>query len=347
VTTPVNPVTTHDATQPTHPTHPTPVAVYAGVDVSKAKLDLARSDSPGVSTFANDPGGIAALIASLRGASVAAIVAEATGGLERPLLDALLDAALPVALVNPAHVRHFAQGLRRLAKTDALDAAVLMEYARLASPRLAEKRSGSRTELEALVTWRRQLLHTRTETTNRRGATTSKAVLKSLDLLLKTLDQQIDSLDKQIRKLIDCDGDDLGPLEKLLRTVPGVGPVLAATLLAELLELGSLGRRPICSLVGVAPFNRDSGTSRGKRRIRGGRTAVRSVLYMASVACLRCNPVIAAFAERLGRAGKVGKVVVTACMRKLLTLLNAMVRHRLTWDQLDVVKNLAAHPTTP
>jgi len=265
------------------------------------------------------------------------IVVEATGGLEQPLLDALLDADLPVARVNPGQVRHLAKALGLLAKTDAIDAKVLVAFARHAQPRLSEKRDKTRTELEALVTCRRQLLKVRTEQTNRHATTTSAKARKAIDAVLKTLDQQIESLDKQIRKLID-DDDQLHPLDRILRSTPGVGPLLSATLLAELTELGSLPRRPVSALVGVAPFNRDSGRFRGKRTIRGGRSAVRCTLYMATLAAMRSNPVIQRFAQRLKDAGKPNKLVITACMRKLLTILNAMLRDQLEWSQLKLTQ---------
>jgi transposase len=310
-----------------------------GIDIAKSKLDLARSDSTSVVTFSNDAAGITQLIASLKDAPIASIVIEATGGLERPLLEALLDAQLPVALVNPGQVRSFARGIGKLAKTDAIDAVVLMEYARRASPRLAEKRSKNRTELESLVTCRRQLLHVRTEQTNRRSSTTSAPARKAIDAVLKTVNRQILELDRQIARLIESD-DDMNRTGKLLASVPGVGAVLSATLLAELVELGTVGRQQLCALVGVAPFNRDSGSFKGKRAIRGGRASVRSVLYMASLAAMRFNPVIQRFAGRLKAAGKLNKVIIVACMRKLLALINAMVRENLTWDQLHVVKTV-------
>ena len=309
-----------------------------GIDVAKDKLDLARSDTDPVHTVANDPAGIARIVKELVAAGPQLIVLEATGGLEQPLLDALLDAGLPVSRVNPAHVRHFAKALGILAKTDAIDAHVLVAFARHAQPRLAAKRSKSRVELDALVTCRRQLTQSRTEQTNRRLTTTSKAALAAIGAVVKTLDKQVDSLDQQIRKLIDSDGD-LGGMDKLLQSVPGVGPVLSATLLAEVAELGTTDRRQAAALVGVAPFNRDSGRLKGKRSIRGGRAAVRCVLYMATVAAIRCNPVIRSFADRLKAAGKTPKIVITACMRKLLALLNAMLRDRLEWSQLKVVQN--------
>jgi transposase len=314
-------------------------AVFVGIDVSKDKLDIAGTDSPVVTTFSNDASGIALLIASMKTLVPAVIVIEATGGLERAALHALLDAGLPVALVNPNHVRHFARGLGKLAKTDAVDARILAEFARLASPRLSEKRSKHRDELEALITCRRQLLHVRTEQTNRRSTTLSSDARKAIDAVLKVLDKQIDELDRKIKRLIESD-DDFNSIDKLLRSVPGVGVVLSATLLAELMELGNVTRQEIGALAGVAPYNCDSGRFKGKRSIRGGRSCVRCVLYMAAVAAMRCNPVIKAFAERLKAAGKLPKVVITACMRKLLTLLNAMIRDGLTWSELQVVKNL-------
>jgi transposase len=314
-------------------------SVFVGIDVALDKLDLARSDSGRTITFGNDADGIARLVAALASPRPALIVVEAIGGLERAVLDALLDAALPVALVNPARVRHFAIGIGILAKTDPIDASVLMEFARRAEPRLSVKRSENQVELEALVTCRRQLTHVRTEQTNRRQRTSSKSALKAIDAVLKTLGKQIEDLDKLIRKLIESD-DDFNSIDKLLKSVPGVGAVLSATLLAELAELGSVGRGAVAALVGVAPFNHDSGRMKGKRAICGGRASVRCVLYMATVAAIRCNPVIKPFAERLKKAGKQGKVVIVACMRKLLAILNAMIRQNLSWSELQLVKNL-------
>jgi transposase len=315
--------------------------VFVGIDVAKDKLDVARSDGPDLLTVGNDADGVGRVVAALRaaGPAVACVVVEATGGLERPVLDALLDAGLPVALANPAHVRHLAKGLGILAKTDAIDARVLVAFARHAAPRLARKRSANRAELDALVTCRRQLVHVRTEQTNRRARTASAAARRAIDAVLKAVDQQIESLDGQVAALIGSD-DDMGRLDALLRSVPGVGPVLSATLLAELGELGTVGRRQVGALAGVVPFNHDSGGMKGRRAIRGGRAAVRSVLYMATIAAMRFNPVIRAFAGRLRAAGKAGKVVAVACMHKLLAILNAMARDGLTWDELDLVKKL-------
>jgi transposase len=315
--------------------------IFVGIDVSKAKLDVARSDTgDAVSTFANDPAGIAELVRRLGQLwqRVKLVLLEATGGLERQAVAALLEAGLPVALINPTRARYFAIGSGVLAKTDPVDARVLRECARRGAHRLLAQRGERRVELEALVTCRRQLLHVRTEQTNRRGSTASKPALRAIDAVLKTLDRQILELDRQIAELIKSD-DDLDRDNKLLATVPGVGAVLAATLLAELTELGTVGRRSIGALVGVAPFPNDSGPRKGKRCIRGGRACVRNVLYMATLAAMRFNPVIHAFADRLRDAGKAGKVVVVACMRKLLSILNVMLRERITWDELKLVKN--------
>lgn len=336
---------THDSSQVVSPQ---PVSfLFAGIDVAKDKLDLARSDTGELLTFPNDAHGIGRIVALLATARPARIVVESTGGLERPLLEALLDADLPVALVNPGRVRHFAIGIGILAKTDPIDASVLMEFARLAEPRLAQKRSDNQAELDALITCRRQLTAARTEQANCRLSTRSASAQKSIDTVLKTLDKQIELLEQKIRKLIDSD-DDFKHLDRLLRSVPGVGPVLSSTLLGELHELGSTDRRQIGALVGVAPFNRESGTFKGKRSIRGlrraqssrGRTQVRCVLYMATLAAIRFNPVLRNFAQRLGTTGKASKTIIVACMRKLLTLLNAMIRDNLTWTELHVVKAL-------
>lgn len=313
-------------------------ALIIGIDVAKDKLDLARSDQPAIVTCANNDADIATLVQRLAQDQPTMIVVEATGGYERPLVAALLEAELPIAVANPRHVRHLAKGLGLLAKTDAIDARVLVAYGRHAEPRLAEKREKNRIELEALVTCRRQLMLVSTEQRNRRQVTHSANARKAIDAVLKTLQRQIDTLDEQIRKLIDSD-DDLHRKDCIIRSVPGAGPILSATLLASLCELGQLDRGPISALVGVAPFNHDSGRSKRKRVIRGGRASVRSVLYMAALAAIRCNPVIRAFAQRLRAAGKVAKVVIVACMRKLTTILNAMLRDDLQWNQLNLVKN--------
>lgn len=313
--------------------------LFIGIDVAKKKLDIARSDSKKILTVTNDSKGISQLLDSLREFTPTTLVVESTGGLERGVLNALLDAKLPVAMVNPGNVRHFAKGIGILAKTDAIDAMVLVRFAQLASPRLTQKRSANQEELDALVTCRRQMTHVRTEQTNRRGATDNKVAIKAIDAVVKAVDKQIKDLDVKIRKIIDSN-DEFKDIDKRLRDVPGVGAVLSSTLLAELNELGNTDRRSLSALVGVAPFNCDSGEHQGARAIRGGRAELRGVLYMATIAAIRFNPVIARFAERLQKAGKKNKVVIVACMRKLLALLNAMIRDNLCWHELAVVKNL-------
>jgi transposase len=312
-------------------------SIIVGIDVAGNKLDLARSDSKQVLTVANDEHGIATLVDLLRPLRPAVIVIEATGGLERPLVQGLLDAQLPVAVVNPGNVRHLALGLGVIAKNDRIDAQVLVEFGRHAKLRLAEKRSKNQTELDALVTCRRQLAGARVQQSLRRGATSSTAALRSIDSVLKEFDRQIERLDRQIRKLIESD-DDFRDQDRILRSTPGIGPVASSTLIGELGELGQTDRQR-SALVGVAPYDNDSGPRKGKRFIRGGRVHVRCVLYMAAITAMRCNPVIRTFAERLKAAGKLPKVVITACMRKLVNFLNAMLRENKTWDQLNVVKN--------
>ena len=323
---------------------PSPAAgLYVGIDVSKDKLDVARGDGDAVASYANDAAGIRQLVASLSAAAPAMVVVESTGGLERPLLEALLEAALPAALVHPGRVRSFARGLGILAKTDRIDGKVLARFGQLVGPRLAEKRSKNQAELADLVTCRRQLAQTRAQQFNRRGSTVSRAALRSLDAVIAALDKQVESLDQRIRQLIDAD-DDFKHLDRLLQSAPGVRPTLSATMAAELRELGDADRREISALVGVAPYDEQSGRRDRRRSIRGGRTDLRCTLYMATLGAVRRNPVIRTLAQRLRATGKAGKVVVVACMRKLLTLLNVMVRDNLTWDQLDVVKKLAMSP---
>jgi transposase len=310
-----------------------------GIDVSKEFLDIARSDQKVPWRTPNDPAGIDALVLTLQQAAPACIVVESTGGVERALINALLDAGLKVAMVNPRNVRDFARGLGILAKTDAIDARVLARFAELAAPRLLEKRPEIQAELDALVTCRSQLVKSKTEQTNRLGSTASKTAREALAAIVAALEEQIELLERQIKDHLDSD-DQWKHLSEIIRSAPGVGPVLASTLLAQLPELGKTDNRQIASLVGLAPFNHDSGKLKGKRSIQGGRASVRGVLFMATTAAMRSNPLIKDFADKLLKAGKPWKVAVTACMRKFLILLNAMVRENLQWKELNRVKNL-------
>jgi transposase len=313
--------------------------VFAGIDVAKDALDLATSQGQSVERFDNTSQGIALLLQRLAMLTPACIVVEATGGLETPLIQALLEAALPVARVNPGNVRHFALGLGILAKTDPIDARVLCRFAELASPRLSEKRASHLLELDALVDCRRQLIKTRTEQTNRKLAATSKPAKNALNAVLLTLNKQIQKLEKEMARIIDSD-DDLKGLFQQLKSVPGVGEILASTLIAEVPELGKIPHRQLAALIGVAPINRDSGSSKGRRSIRGGRPTVRAALYMAAVCATRFNPLIKDFFTKLKAKAKPGKAIIVACMHKLLTLLNVMAQRNLLWQELEVVKSL-------
>ena len=262
---------------------------------------------------------------------------EATGGLERQLVAELIDAGWTVAVVNPRQVRDFAKALGRLAKTDGIDAETLALFAQRVQPRPTQKTPEKQQELDALVTRRRQLVSLRSMEKMRRPQAVHKAASRSIDKVLKVLDQQIAALDKAIARLIEAD-DDWRAKRDLIESVPGVGPTTSATLVAELPELGRLNRQEIASLAGLAPFNHDSGKFRGQRRIRGGRGALRATLYMAALTAKRCNEKLRSFAERLHRAGKPFKVVITACMRKLLTILNTLVRNGKPWTPHPLVE---------
>ena len=316
---------------------PTEVAtptVFVGIDVSKKKLDVCVMPGGELHAFDNDTTGHAELVAWGQALGKVLLVIQSTGGYERPALFALQDAGLTVALVNPRQVRDFAKGIGQLAKTDALDAAVLAEFARLVAPRPTAKTSGKQRELEALVTRRRQLLEVRVAEKNRSGQTTDKFIRQTLERVLKTIGREIKKTEDRIAKLLGNDDEWKAKLE-LLRSTPGVGPTVAATLVAELPELGKLNRQEIASLVGVAPFAKDSGTMRGRRSTWGGRRKVRSILYMAALSARRFNPVIKAFAQRLAIAGKSFKAIQVACIRKLLVILNTMVKNNTHWINIQ------------
>jgi len=275
------------------------------------------------------------LIAWLRPVGECLVVIEATGGYERLAMIALQDAGVSVALVNPRQVRRFAEGIGQLAKTDALDAAVLAQFARMVSPSPAEKTSEKQRELQALVVRRRQLLEMHIAEKNRLGQAVDKFIRKNLERNLKTLTREMRTIEDRIAKLLRGDDQWKAKLELLIST-PGIGPTIAATLVAELPELGKLNREQIASLVGVAPFAKDSGKLTGKRHPRHGRLEVRAALYMGVLAARRWNPAIKAFAARLARAGKAFKTIQIACARKLLIILNTIVKQNTPWQ--DVTK---------
>jgi len=304
---------------------------FVGIDVSKSRLDgYCRPDGAPFAE-ANDPAGIASIVERLRALAPTLIVLEATGGLETPLAAALAAASLPVAVVNPRQVRDFARAIGRRAKTDRLDAEVLAHFAESIRPAVRPLPDADARRLDALITRRRQLVEMRVAERNRLGTTTDEVVRRDLKAHIDFLDRQIKEGDRELERAIE-----LSPAwkakEDLLRGVPGIGPIVSRTLLALLPELGALSNKQITALVGLAPVSRDSGTMHGRRCIAGGRAAVRSALYMSALTAKQCNPVLSAFYRRLIAAGKATKVALVAVMRKLLTILNAMVRHNQAWD---------------
>lgn len=303
---------------------------YVGVDVSKAHLDIAVEPSGEQWSVGNDAAGIACLVERLKGGGVGRIVVEATGGQERLVVAELYQAGLPVALVNPKRVRHFARALGRLAKTDRIDAAVLAGFGRLTEPLLVRLPSQQEEALATLVTRRREVVDMRTAEENRLRLA-KPAARPRLEKHIRWLDEEEAELRREIETLLR-DTPELDDKHTLLCSVPGVGLILSATLLSRLPELGQLSRRKVASLVGVAPFNRDSGPRRGQRHVAGGRHAVRAVLYMATISALKCNPVLIAFKRHLMAQGKSAKVAIVACMRKLLTILNSIVRDKRPWS---------------
>lgn len=308
------------------------VLTWIGIDVAKDSLDVAWTTSNGVDrhSVGNSRSGHDTLLEQLPAPTDARVVVEATGGYERALVTALIEAGYRVAVVNPRQVRDFAKALGILAKTDRIDALVLARFGQQVEPRVLEEDPRQRAELMQLVARRRQLIELRTMESNRLQQATARTAQKSIRHVLKLLEKEIKHLEAEIARLLASDDDWRGKIT-LLSTVPGVAKVTSATLVAEVPELGRLNRQAIAALVGLAPFNDDSGRHRGTRRIAGGRASVRHVLYMAALSARRCNPVIRAFAERLAAQGKKPKVVIAACMRKLLVILNSMIKNNMPW----------------
>jgi transposase len=301
-----------------------------GIDVSKAGLDVALLPSGEYWRFENTSKDIAKLIRQLRSLALDRIVVEATGGYEAALVEALAEAGMPVCRVNPARVRRFAQGMNWLAKTDKIDAKVLARFVEKAQPRSLELPSETEKRLAALVKRRQQVVEMLVAEQNRLELAESQ-VLASITGTIQFLKNQLADLDAQIRDQIDQDPG-LKQKQELLKSVPGVGKVLSATLISHMPELGSCDRKEIAALGGLAPYSHDSGRYRGRRMIRGGRPFVRKVLYMATVAAIRFNPIIKAMYGRLVEAGKRVKVALVACMRKMLTILNAILRTHIPWQ---------------
>jgi transposase len=304
--------------------------VFIGVDVSKERLDCFSRPKGIALSYDNNPSGIAALVQWIVAQQPQLIVLEATGGLERPLVQALVIAQLPVVVVNPRQVRDFARAIGELAKTDRIDAAVIAYFGEAVNPEVRPLPDSLTQQLDALMTRRRQLVQMLASERNHLVSATAqvqndvKEHIVHLEELIKKLDQDIDQMitNSPIWKT----------KENLLLSVKGVGPVTSRTLLAELPELGRLSRQEISKLVGVAPLNNDSGKHKGKRSCWGGRASVRGPLYMATLSATRFNPVIKEFYLRLLARGKQKKVAIVACMRKLLTILNAMIKSNKLWD---------------
>ncbi len=305
--------------------------VHVGIDVSKSKLDVCLLPSTQTLSVDNNDAGIAEIVALLKQHPVETVLLEATGRYERRVASELLDAGFAVAVVNPRQARDFARALGKLAKTDTIDAATLAQFAQLGHMRLCEKQPENRRLLDDLVTRRRQVTAMLAMEKTRAQIPQDKRTRTMIAKVIRVLDQQREDLDRRIAQLIESD-DDWRNKRDLLTTVPGVGQTTASALVADLPELGKLNRQQIAALVGVAPINRDSGTMRGKRSIFGGRASVRTALYMASLCATKFNPVIRSFADRLRAAGKPFKVIVIAAMRKLLTILNLMLKENQPWN---------------
>lgn len=302
--------------------------VCVGIDVSQSQLDVAVRPGAGFSVT-NDAPGWTTVVTQLRRLDPVRIVIEATGGLEVPLAGALAADGLPVVVVNPRQVRDFARATGQLAKTDALDAQILAHFAEVIRPQIRPLPDAQTQALAALATRRRQLIEMLTAEKNRLR-TASPSIRKSLRAHMAWLHCARTQIDTELAQAIQ-DSPVWREKDDLLRSVPGVGPVLTTTVLANLPELGTLTNKQMAALVGVAPLNRDSGTLHGKRMVWGGRAQVRATLYMAAIVATRYNPTIKTFYHRLCGLGKAKKVALVACMRKLLTTLNAMLKHRTHW----------------
>jgi transposase len=304
--------------------------VFVGVDVSKAKLDVDFAPKPCGFTVENDDESILSLTKRLSKLRIALVVVESTGGFETRVVAALAQAGLPVVVVNPKRIRDFAKATGKLAKTDSIDARILADFAMVMRPKIRALPDADARELKALSSRRHQLIEMLVAEKQRLGLANT-SVHPNIEAHIRWLKDELDNIDNELSTIIR-NNSIWRSNDKLLRSAPGVGPVLSTALLSDLPELGTLNRKQISALVGVAPFNRDSGKFRGKRAIWGGRAHVRSVLYMGTLVATRFNPLIKIFYDRLIAAGKPSKVAIVACMRKLLTILNAMIKHQNAWQ---------------
>jgi transposase len=303
---------------------------FVGIDVSKEWLDVRIEPAAESLRVAYDEAGVAQVVRRLVEVAPRLIVMEATGGLETRVACELAAQGCPVAVINPRQARDFAKASGQLAKTDQVDAASLAAFARAIRPAIRPLKDADTRALDDLLTRRRQLVDMRAQETLRLGSAASKPMQKNLKAHITWLDKQIAKLDDDLKSRLRS-SELWKTKDNLLRSIPGVGAVTSLTMLAKCPELGTLDRRKIGKLVGVAPLANDSGKYRGKRFIWGGRADVRAVLYMAAVSAIRCNPVIRAFAQRLEKSGKPPKIIIVACMRKLLTIMNAMLKNSAPW----------------
>ena len=307
------------------------VEKFVGIDVSKSTLDVCIEPAVQTLHVAYDEAGIIQIAGCLKEVSPTLIVLEATGGLEVRIAAELASLGLPVAVINPRQARDFAKATGQLAKTDQVDAAVLAAFAKAIRPQIRPLKDADTLALDDMVSRRRQLIKMRVQETLRFGTAATKPLQKSLTKHIVWLDRQIAEIDSDLNKCLR-ESDAWKAKDDLLRGIPGVGAVTTLTMLAKCPELGTLNRREIAALTGVAPLANDSGKHRGKRFIWGGRADVRAVLYMAAISAMRCNDTIKIFAERLKKAGKPSKVVIVACMRKLLIIMNAMLKNNTPWN---------------
>lgn len=310
------------------------VTLVVGIDVSKHWLDVATTQATRIERFEHSPQGIGGVLELAREVGAERITLEASGGWETSLVAALAEAGLPVVVVNPRQVRAYARATARLAKTDRIDARLLCDFTVAVQPPLRPLKDAQAIALAALLARREQLLAMRSAEKNRLSLGAQGAVRSNLKAHIRWLDRHLADTDREIQRLIQA-----SPLwqatEDLLTSAPGIGSTTARALIGRLPELGRLNHKQIAALAGLAPFNRDSGTLRGQRMIWGGRREVRQALYMATLAAIRSNPAIRTFYQRLKASGKPSKVAITACMRKLLTTLNAMLRDQTPWMEVN------------
>jgi len=307
--------------------------LFIGIDVSKGKLDIALSPTGEFMSFSNNEDGISCMLDFIKPFSPSLVVLEATGGLETAAVGRLAAKGLPVVIINPRQVRDFAKATGKLAKTDVIDAHLIARFGEAVRPEIRPLKDQDAQKFDALITRRRQIVEMITAEKNRLNAAT-QWTRNDIQKNIAWLEKCLKKVDKDLKNLLKK-----SPIwrekDEILQSTPGVGPVLSMTLLSGLPELGTLNRKEIAALVGVAPLNRDSGLFRGKRMIWGGRAGIRSVLYMSATCAMRFNPTIKKFYERLRLAGKVHKVAITACMRKLLIILNTMVKNRTYWSTVQ------------